>query len=73
MAITQEQIDALDAAIVGGEHSVTYNGRTVTYRSVSELLKARDLAVAQLARQTAIAVPGYAARSNHFQFKTHRE
>lgn len=40
----QEVIDAIDAAILGwvGEPvSVTFKGRTVTYRSLNELLQAR--------------------------------
>lgn len=49
MAITQEDIDALNRAIRSGEHSVTYNGRSVTFRSVTDLIKARDDAAQQLA------------------------
>ena len=42
MAYTQEQYDTLKAAIAGGELSVRYADRTVEYRTVDELLKARD-------------------------------
>lgn len=64
---TQQDIDALNAAIRRGEHSVTFNGRSVTYRSISDLIKARDDAAAQLAQETRPR-----QRSYHYQFKTLR-
>lgn len=67
MAITQDDIDALNRAIRSGEHSVTYNGRSVTFRSVTELMKARDDAAAQL-----LASKGPRSRRFGFQFKTLR-
>lgn len=39
MAYTLEQYEALQAAIAGGELSVRYADRSVTYRSVDEMLK----------------------------------
>lgn len=42
MAFTQSDLDAIDRAIASGELSVTHDGRSVTYRSVAELLRARD-------------------------------
>lgn len=39
MAYTLEQYQALQAAIAGGELSVRYADRSVTYRSVSEMLQ----------------------------------
>lgn len=43
MAWTQEQLDALDLAIAGGELTVRYGERSVTYRSIDEMLKIRGL------------------------------
>ena len=37
----QAQIEALDAAMATGELIVRYGDRSVTYRSVDELMKAR--------------------------------
>lgn len=42
MALTQTDIDALDRAIASGELTVTVDGKSVTYRSISELKRARD-------------------------------
>jgi hypothetical protein len=41
MALTQTDLDALDAAIASGERRVTVDGRTVEYHSLAELLQAR--------------------------------
>lgn len=37
MSYTQAQLDALRAALVSGTNRVTYEGRTVEYRSVADL------------------------------------
>lgn len=42
MSFTQKHLDAVEAAIARGEKTVRYTDRTVEYRSVDELLKARD-------------------------------
>lgn len=42
MALSQTDIDALDKAIASGELTVSYDGRTVTYRSIGELKRARE-------------------------------
>lgn len=42
MAVTQADIDALNAAIALGERVVVLNGQSVTYRSVDDLIKARN-------------------------------
>ncbi len=39
MAYTLEQYQALQAAIAGGELSVRYADRSVTYRSIAEMLQ----------------------------------
>ncbi len=43
MAYTQKHLDAVEAAIGRGEKIVRYADRTVEYRSVDELIQARDL------------------------------
>lgn len=54
MALALEQLqanrDLLDAAIGTGEMSVTYADRTVTYRSISELKRARDIIDSDISR-----------------------
>lgn len=49
MAFTTSDLAAIDAAIATGELTVTHNGRTVTYRSMTDLLKARQTIAAELA------------------------
>ena len=43
MAYTQIQLDALDSSIAKGITEVTYDGQTVKYRSLSEMLKVRKM------------------------------
>jgi hypothetical protein len=42
MSFTQKHLDAVEAAIARGEKIVRYTDRTVEYRTVDELLKARE-------------------------------
>lgn len=42
MAISQSDIDALNAAIASGEKQVVLDGQSVTYRSISDLILARN-------------------------------
>ena len=42
MAVTQSDIDALNTAIASGERVVVLNGQSVTYRSIDDLIKARN-------------------------------
>lgn len=42
MAFTAEDLESLNAAIASGELSVTIDGRMVQYRSIAELLKAKN-------------------------------
>lgn len=51
MPITQADIDELNAAIATGEKSVTVNGKSITYRSIDELIRARDYFALQLVEQ----------------------
>lgn len=52
MAFTSENLAAIDRAIASGELRVTVNGRTVEYRSMADLLKARSTIVAEQAAST---------------------
>lgn len=40
---TQEQLDAIEAAIASGTLEVSYSDKRVKYRSMSELLQARNM------------------------------
>lgn len=42
MAFTTDDLDRINAAIATGELSVHYADRSVTYRSIEELLKAKQ-------------------------------
>lgn len=53
MAHTQEQLDALQAALAKGEKRVTFGDKTVDYRSVEELRLAIRQVQADLYRQSA--------------------
>jgi len=50
MAYTQAHLDAVERAIARGEKTVRYADRTVEYRSVDELVQARDLIRTELTR-----------------------
>lgn len=43
MAWTQAHLDAVEAAIASGELTVHFGDRTVTYRSMDDLFRARAL------------------------------
>ena len=55
MAVTQADIDNLNAAIASGARSVTLGGQTVIYGTSESLIKARNDLANQLAAQTATA------------------
>ncbi len=50
MAYTQKHLDLVERAIARGEKIVRYEDRTVEYRTVAELVQARDLIRTELAR-----------------------
>ncbi len=52
MAITHADLDALDRALASGERMVVLNGQSVTYRSIDDLIKARDYLAARLSELT---------------------
>lgn len=58
MPITQADIDEMNQALAAGEKSVTINGKTVIYRSVEEIVRARDELMRLLAEQRSSAVQG---------------
>lgn len=41
-SFTQGQLDALEAMIAGGVLESEYDGRRIKYRSLNELIRARD-------------------------------
>lgn len=51
MAFTVAQLTALEEAIGSGALEVTYDGKTVKYRSMEDLRKAYDFVYAKLAEQ----------------------
>jgi len=71
MAFTQTDLDSINAAITAGELRVRgSDGREVLYRSVDELLKARELVKAEL---DAAATPAGSRRASyHYTFTTGR-
>lgn len=57
MAFTQQNLDAIENAIATGTLSVEYNGKRVTYRSMSDLMRARDVIKSELAKQQPASAP----------------
>jgi hypothetical protein len=57
MAFTQQNLDAIENAIATGTLSVEYNGKRVTYRSMSDLMRARDVIKSELAKQQPASTP----------------
>lgn len=55
MPILQSDIDALTEALATGERLVRKGDKTIEYRSVAELLAARDRLVALKAEEDAVA------------------
>jgi hypothetical protein len=53
MALTQADLDQLDTAIASNTLSVQYGERRVQYRSMDELMKAREHVAQQLAAAAA--------------------
>ena len=52
MAVTQQDIDNLNAAIASGARSVTIGGQTVIYNTTESLIKARDDLTKQMDQQS---------------------
>ena len=43
MAFSQAQLDAIENAIAAGVTSVSYEGKSSTFRSLDEMLRVRDI------------------------------
>jgi hypothetical protein len=69
MAFTTSDLDSINAAIASGELTVSVQGRSVTYRSLSDLLKAKSAIESDLAAQRT----GGRVRTGYFTFATSRE
>ena len=68
MSFTTAQLAAIEAAIGTGELKVVYDGKEVQYRSMDDLLKARDRIRADLQATGALAATprtSYASRSRN--------
>ena len=57
MAVTQSDIDNLNAAIASGARSVTLGGQTVTYNTAASLIQARNDLQKQLTASSGAAKP----------------
>lgn len=69
MAFTSSDLDAINAAIASGELTVKAAGREVTYRSMEDLRRAKQMIEADLASQQSGARAGGSYR---FTFQTGR-
>ena len=58
-AFTMANYTALNEAIASGARSVSYDGKSVTYGSLSELLKIREL----MATEIGLVAPGRSRRT----------
>ena len=54
MAISQADIDALNVAIASGERQVVLGGQSITYRSIADLILARNDLQTQLTAQAVV-------------------
>ena len=63
MAFTQQQYDDLEAAIAEGVSTVSSNGRQVSYRNLSDMLKLRD----QMREE--LGITGAGRRRNYASFR----
>lgn len=65
MAVTQQQVAQLEAAIYSGERSATYDGRTVVYRDLDEMRNLLATMKAELAGSTVAPPDALARRRTH--------
>jgi hypothetical protein len=63
MAFTQQQLADLEAAIAEGVTTVSSNGRQVSYRNLSDMLKLRD------AIREELGVTGAGRRRKYISFQ----
>jgi len=69
MAFSTADLESINAAIASGELTVSVQGRSVTYRSIDDLLKAKRAIEDGLRAQSAAP----RARTGYFTFATSRE
>ena len=55
MAVSQSDIDNLNAAIAAGERQVSIGGESITYQTVASLIQARNDMQTQLDRVNGVA------------------
>ena len=72
MAHTQNDLDAIKAAIASGEQSVEVAGRKVVYRTIDDLRKARDDITAELNAAATATTSGVRRGSYQVRFSTAR-
>lgn len=72
MAFTQSDLDAVNAAVASGELKIEVAGRMVMYRSIDELIKARDIISADLAATATASTSGVRRGSYQVRFATGR-
>lgn len=72
MAFTQTDLDAVNAAVASGELKIEVAGRMVMYRSIDELIKARDLIQAELAATATAGTSAVRRGSYTVRFSTAR-
>ena len=72
MALTQTDLDNLDAAIASGELKASVNGRMVEYRSIPELKSARAHVLAVLSGTMASAPTARRTGTYHYTFTKSR-
>ena len=69
MSFTSADLAAINTAIASGELTVSVQGRSVTYRSIDDLIKARSVIESGLAAQSSTS----RVRTGYFTFATARE
>lgn len=72
MALSQTDLDALDAAIASSELEVELDGRRVRYRSTADLIAARAHVAAVLVQASAGQSSSVRRSSYQFSFRTSR-
>jgi len=66
MAFTQQQLADLEAAIASGTTQIQANGRMQTFRSLTDMMKLRDLMAEQLGAEDGSSAP---RRRKYFVFQ----
>jgi hypothetical protein len=67
MAFSQVQLDAIEAGIASGSTSVSYEGKSVTYRSIDEMLRIRAIIMRALGLIPASSATVLVAHSRGFR------